>query len=91
MWPVVSLTSRGTHTSTPPRASTIFLKPLKSITTKWSMRTSVSCSTVRTVHAAPPTAYAALNMLSPPGSVPLPSLRLQEGRCTIASRGRLTP
>ena len=91
MCPVVSLTSLGTQTSTPPRASTIFLKPLKSMTTKWLIRMSVSSSTVLIVHAGPPTAYAALNMLRPPGSVPLPSLRSHSGRWTIASRGRLTP
>ena len=86
-----SLTSSGTQTLTPLTALTISLKPAKLITTKWSMRTLVIFSTVLIVHAGPPTAYAALNWVSPPGIVFLPFLVLQSGRSTIASRGMLTP
>ena len=43
------------------------------------------------VQAGPPTAYAALNWVSPPGTVFLPFLVVHSGRSTIASRGMLTP
>ena len=86
-----SSTSSGTQTVTPLTALTISLKPAKSITTKWSMRMSVIFSIVLIVHAGPPTAYAALNWVSPPGIVFLPSLAWHSGRSTIASRGMLTP
>ena len=67
------------------------LKPAKLITTKWSILMSVSSSTVLIVQPGPPTAYAALNWVSPPGMVRLPFLLRQSGRSTIASRGMLTP
>ncbi len=86
-----SLTSSGTQTSTPLTALTISLNPTKLITTKWSTRTLVIFSTVLIVQAGPPTAYAALNWVRPPGTMSLPFLVWHSGRSTMASRGMLTP
>ena len=63
-----SCSGRVRHTSTPPRASIVFLKPLKSSTTKWSTVRPVIASTVFTVHPGPPRSKAALNRSRVAGS-----------------------
>lgn len=77
-------------TVTPPRASTSFAKPVKSTSTKWSMRTSVSVSTVLTAQTGPPSEYALLNIAPYDTSVEPPEGSGQEGRVTRVSRGMLT-
>ncbi len=75
---------------TPPSASTIRLKPLKSTSTKWSIFTPVRYFTARTTHLRPPALYAALNL--PVTRVPsVEPSALQLGRVTQESRGMLIP
>jgi hypothetical protein len=50
----LSLTPDLRQISMPPSASTMFLKPLKSTSTKWLTRMPVSVSIVEIVHAMPP-------------------------------------
>ena len=73
----------------PPSASTMFLKPLKSTSTKWSMRMPVSVSSVEIVQAMPPVLYAELIMLAGGGISCLVVSFLHLGICTIESRGKL--
>jgi hypothetical protein len=74
-----------TSISTPPSASTMSLKPAKSMSATWSMRTPVNFSTVRTISGTPPQAYAALILASRP---PRPSSVF--GTLTHVSRGMET-
>jgi hypothetical protein len=92
MRPIGSSTSSGTHTGTPPSASTIVLKPLKSTTTKWFTRSPDIVSNCATVQASPPRANASFHCEnSSPGIVEPSSGLMQSGRSTIRSRGMLTP
>jgi hypothetical protein len=71
-------------------ALTMSLKPRKSMTTWWSMRMSVSDSTVRIVQAAPPSENAVLNISAGRAGIVLPSSRRHSGTSTTESRGMLT-
>ena len=76
----------STFICTPPSASVTLTKPKKSISTTWSIRTPVYCSTVSTISGRPPHAYAALSlaMALPPDPSGL------GGTCTHRSRGSET-
>ena len=63
--PILSLTVFGTQIRTPPRASVICLKPVKSMTTTWSIRTPVRASMVCTMSVGPPKLNAALTLFLP--------------------------